>query len=191
MTRRRLRPAHDPATLQLLYRAPYHADDRGGDHTERVAVTAGLTAGIMRRHGLRSLVDLSCGDGQLARTVGVLVPHCRLWLGDLVAAPGLDVVGPIEDTITSFRQTDVLLCSETLEHLDDPDQLLLKARERALWLVLSTPLDAATDPNPEHYWAWDQGDIAAMLTTAGWQPATRATLTSEPGYYTFQLWACR
>jgi hypothetical protein len=188
MARQRLRPPHSAARLAELYARPYHADDRGPDHIERVAVTAGLVAGVMRRHGLLSLADLSCGDGQIARTVAALVPHARLWLGDLVPFAGLDVVGPIEDTITSFRQVDVLLCSETLEHLDGPDRLLRRARERARWLVCSTPLAAWNDPNPEHYWAWGADELAEMLTAAGWTPRTYLELAPEPGYYRFQMW---
>jgi hypothetical protein len=190
MTRQRTRPAHSATRLGQLYAQPYHAQERGPDHIERVGWTAGLVAGVMRRHGLGSLADLSCGDGEIARTVAQLVPHTRLWLGDLVPAPGLDATGPIEDTMASVREVDLWLCAETLEHLDDPDAVLWAGRERARWLVCSTPLAAWGDPNPEHYWAWDEGDLHDMLTTAGWTPRTYATLQPEPGYYRFQLWAC-
>jgi hypothetical protein len=191
MVRRRLRPAHDAATLARLYARPYRSAERGPDHVERVATTAGLVAGVMRRHQLSSLADLSAGDGELARTVGILVPHTRLWLGDLVPAPGLDVTGPIEDTITSFRQVDLFLCSETLEHLDDPDRVLQQVRERARWLVCSTPIAEQGTGNPEHYWGWDADDVRAMLEDAGWEPQTFGFLAPRPTYYTYQLWAAR
>lgn len=190
MARQRLRPAHTAQQLAQLYAKPYSCWERGDDHIERVYATAGLVAGLMQRHTLASLADLSCGDGMIARTAAVLVPNTRLWLGDLVPAPKLDAVGPIEDTMASFVQADLWLCSETLEHLDDPDQVLAAGRERARWLVCSTPLAAWNDPNPEHYWAWDAPDVYDMLTAAGWMPRTYATLQPEPDYYRFQLWAC-
>lgn len=189
MTRQRLRPAHDPATLAGLYNRPYRSLERGDDHVERVAVTAGLAAGLIRRHRLTSLADLSCGAGEIPRTVAALCPNLRLWLGDYTAADGLDVVGPIEDTLTSFHQVDLFVCSETLEHLDNPHQVLRGIRQRARWLVLTTPLAAWGDPNLEHYWAWDDLEVRGMLLETDWRPRTWGTLRPEPGYYTFQLWA--
>src|SRR5262245_47837309 len=191
MTRERTRPAHDLATLAALYGVPYRSAERGPDHIERVRVTAGLAAGIMARHGLATLADLSCGDGEMARAVRLLLhPGIGLTLGDYAAHPDLDLVGPMEETISQLDPVDLFLCSETLEHLDDPDLVLRQIRASAKWLVCSTPLAAWGDPNPEHYWAWDEADLHDMLIAAGWKPRTYATLQPEPGYYTFQLWAC-
>jgi hypothetical protein len=191
MTRQRLRPAHDATRLAGLYHEPYRAAERGDDHIERVAVTAGLAAGVARRHRLRTLADLSAGDGTVPQLTWLLAPEIHhAHLSDLVPPTGFQDRGPIEETLERCPEVDLFVCSETLEHLDDPDQVLAGIRTRARWLVCSTPLAAWGDPNPEHYWAWDEGDLHDMLTTAGWTPRTYATLQPEPGYYRFQLWAC-
>jgi hypothetical protein len=195
MTRRRLRPAHDPATLAVLYRTPYRSSDRGvGDHIERVHTTAGLAAGILRRYLPNRpvrIADLSAGNGETAALIGRLVGDTTTWLGDYAAHPDLNVVGPIEETILGCPTVDLFLLTETLEHLDDPDLVLRRIRGRAAWLVLSTPIGEATDDNPEHYWAWDQDDVYGMLVEAGWYPRTSGILEPDPNYYRFQLWACR
>jgi hypothetical protein len=191
--RQRLRPAHSSRRLAELYGRPYNCWDRGEDHIERVFATAGLVAGVAHRHGLTTLADLSCGDGMIARYARALAPELELYLGDLVPAEWpnqpLGVVGPIEETLEVCPQVDLFLCSETLEHLDDPERVLVGIRKRSRWLVCSTPLAAWSDPNPEHYWAWDEAELHDMLTHSGWTPRTYATLQPAPDYYRFQLWA--
>lgn len=190
MTRRRLRPGYDQATLARLYRRPYRAAERGlGDHIERVAVTAGLVAGVMRRYQLTSLADLSTGAGELPLLVRGLLPTVTCYLGDYTAAPGLTVVGPIEETIQTCPQVDLFVCAETLEHLDDPDAILRAIHAKAHWLVLTTPIGEETDANPEHYWSWDLGDLLTMFIASGWRAKTSGVLEPAPGYYRFQLWA--
>lgn len=189
MTRRRLRDVYPAADLRAIYERSYRCWDRGDDHIERVHTTAGFVAGIMHRRRLRRLADLSTGDGTLPRAVTALKPDVSLYLGDLVPAIGLDVSGPIEKTLVGAPPADLLVCSETLEHLDDPDAVLQLATEVADWLVVSTPIDEQTAENPEHYWSWSPADVEQMLVDVGWQPRTYATLAPEPGYYRFQLWA--
>ena len=187
----RLRPAHDLPTLASIYDRPYRSAERGDDHIERVRVTAGLCAGLMQRYGLTTLTDLSCGDGELPEMVRHLVPGIGLWLGDMAAAPGLHVTGPIEETLESFKHTDLFLCSETLEHLDDPADVLRRNHGKADWLALTTPIGEYLPENPEHYWGWDLGDVLTMLIQANWHPKTSGIFEPSPGYYRFQLWGCK
>jgi 2-polyprenyl-3-methyl-5-hydroxy-6-metoxy-1,4-benzoquinol methylase len=187
MTRTQLRPFYSEAERAQVYGRSYD-HTRWGDHIERVAVTAGLVAGAVNRFRLTSVADLSCGDGAIVQLARRTALTGRAVLGDLVKRPGLDIAGPIEETILQLMPVDLYVCSETLEHVEDPDELLRRVRDKARFLVLSTPDGETGSDNPEHYWGWDRDDVRAMLQAAGWNPQSMLTLRSEPSYYTFQIW---
>lgn len=184
----RLRAMPGADELARLYAAP-HQHERWIDHRIRVDMTAylaayGVTAG-------QTVADLSCGDAAIARR---LVERCSVTaiLGDL--APGYEFHGPIEETIGRIPHVNLFICSETIEHLDDPDKVLRQIREKTDGLVLSTP-DGETDPtrNPEHVWGWDSEAVGQMITAAGFAPQSKVLLDLRPaGFeYAFQIWAAR
>jgi hypothetical protein len=182
MTRHQLREL----TTEAPAPKPYdHA--RWPEHVHRVARTAAILA-AMRPD---SVADLSCGDAAIVTAAGL---HGSAVLGDIM--PGWSICGPIEHTIKQIPAVDVFVCSETLEHVRDPDGLLAAIRLKAGRLLLSTPCGEADAENPEHYWGWDASDLDGMLAAAGWTgrevelyaPPPRAG-ESEP-YYTYQIWKC-
>ena len=187
MTRRRLRPAYSPEQLQSLYRTP-HDHSRWPDHHLRVNVTVQVARWLVRDKAVESAADLSCGDGYVLGQV----PARRKFYGDL--APGYEFQGPIDKTLTELpHDVDLFVCSETLEHLDDPDAALAGIRTRARQLVLSTPVDAWSDDNPEHYWAWSRADVEDMLAAAGWGQHVYTAVDFRPiGLpYCFGIWGAR
>lgn len=180
--RKRLRPAHTEAELRELYRHP-HDHRQWEDHVQRVELTIAVArwfAGSV----LPAAADLSCGSGAILEAI----PAERRYFGDY--APGWPYCGPIESTIDQVPDVDLFVCSETLEHLDDPDLVLKKIRGRSRMLVISTPIGETGDSNPEHYWGWDRDGVADMLTATGWRPVTYAELML-PTPYDYQIWACR
>lgn len=184
MTRQRLRPAYGAEDLARIYPKP-HDHTRWIDHQMRVRMTAIVAQGAGRLH---SGADLSCGDGAVLRSLDLAVRH----FGDL--APGYEHTGPIEQTIGDIPDVDLFVCTETLEHLDDPDLVLKRIREKSGGLVLSTPVDAWDDTNPEHYWAWSRSDVEEMLAAAGFTVVVYACLDARggvPGSYCFGIWGCR
>lgn len=186
MTRLRLREAYSPERLAEIYPAP-HRHAKWPDHRVRVAVTIQLAHALVGE--VTSAADLSCGDAAILRTMRVPQMH----LGDY--APGYEYHGPVEETIGRIPPVDLYVCSETLEHLDDPDSVLRAIRTKTDALVLSTPVDAWDDVhrNPEHYWAWSRVDVEGMLTAAGFQVVLYAGLDLRPGggEYEFGIWGCR
>lgn len=184
MTRERLRPAYGDGDLAQVYAAP-HQHAVHADHQLRVAVT------IQVAHALAgpvvSAADLSCGDAAILKTLRVQ----RRYLGDY--APGHEFTGPIESTIGQIPPVDLFVCTETLEHLDDPDTTLKAVRGKTAGLILSTPVDAWGDDNPQHYWAWDRAEVEAMLSAAGFTVALYNELDVRPagGAYSFGIWGCR
>lgn len=184
MTPKRLRPEYSEERLRELYRTP-HDHRRWPDHRLRVDVTIAV-ARWMAGAGVQSAADLSCGNGAILDAVPAAAKH----YGDF--APGHQYQGPIEKTVAELPPVDLMVCSETIEHLDDPDAVLSRIRGRARMLVLSTPVDAWDDDNPEHYWAWSRADVEGMLVDAGWglHVYAEADLRNQ-GPYRFGIWGVR
>jgi hypothetical protein len=180
----RLRPAYTADELAQVYATP-HNHSQWGDHVVRVAVTAQFTHLLAGK--VESAADLSCGDATILKALDVGTRY----LGDF--APGYPITGPIDETIERIPVVDLFVCCETLEHLDDPDRTLKSIRAKTRALVLSTPVDAFGDTNPEHYWAWSRDDVEAMLDAAGFTTVVYSALDFRPSGadYMFGVWYCR
>lgn len=196
MTRTRLREAHkDP---EEFYRERYplgYQHTVWPDHVERVEASVNFILAHASTVD-HAVADLSCGDGALVRRLlSERDPFRYAICGDINLVYG-EVEGPLPYTLdclpTHPYAVDLYICSETLEHMDDPDELLVRIKERSRALFLSTPVGETADHgNMEHYWSWDTDDIRKMLTDAGWgitahevfEPASADT-------YTFQFWYC-
>ncbi|MBV9920287.1 MAG: hypothetical protein JOY78_05435 [Pseudonocardia sp.] len=182
---RRLRPAHTPDELTKLYATPH--EHRGwDDHRVRVATTAQWAHQLVGWVG--TAADLSCGDGAILKALDV---DRQRYFGDF--APGWDFTGPIEQTITSLPNVDLFVCCETLEHLDDPSLVLKQIRARTDHLLLSTPIDAWQDTNPEHYWAWSRDGVEDLLTEVGFEVRAFMSLDFRPmpRDYCYGVWVAR
>jgi hypothetical protein len=184
MSRERLRLRYSDAELAEIYAQP-HDHRQWRDHHLRVAATIAVGQ-WMTPQGIPAAADLSCGNGAILDAIDA---KTKVY-GDF--APGYEVTGPIEQTIRTLPLVDMLVCSETLEHLDNPDLVLRLARERAQMLLLSTPVGAWADPNPQHYWAWSRRDVEAMLTQAKWRPIVYVESDLRPAGadYSFGIWGC-
>jgi hypothetical protein len=182
MPRQRLRPAHTAEQLAEIYPKP-HDHRRWRDHHVRVDTTIALAKGV---DDVASVADLSCGNGAIAKAVEAETTI----LGDY--APGYDIHGPIEQTIQQIPDVDLYVCSESIEHLDDPDLVLKLIRAKARHLVLTTPVDNWGDANIEHYWAWSRADVEQMLTAAGWTVQVTNILDMRGAWspYQFGMWVC-
>lgn len=184
MTRQRLRPAWSAGDLARIYATP-HDHRRWADHHLRVDATISLGRWIC--DGAKSGADLSCGNGSILGALPLATKH----FGDF--APGYDLCGPLEETIGKIPRVDLFVCSESLEHLDDPDAALAAIRPKAKVLLLSTPVDCWDDDNPEHYWAWSREDVERMLADAGFSPFVfMAVDFRQLGLpYCFGIWGAR
>jgi 2-polyprenyl-3-methyl-5-hydroxy-6-metoxy-1,4-benzoquinol methylase len=153
----------------------------------RVDVTSSIAYNILPYGG--SVADLSCGDAVIAERLRE-THNARLTLGDY--APGYNITGPIEKTIHDIDPVDLFICSETVEHLDDPDAVLADIRRKCEWLILSTPDgEDARINNPQHLWGWDAEAMEQMLRAAGFEP--RMFTLVDPRFsgcqYAYQIWA--
>ena len=182
--RARLRPKYTDDQLHEIYAQP-HNHTRWQDHHIRVDTTVATAQWVHVPH--TSVADLSCGDAAIANA---LAPNSsRVYLGDY--APGYEYHGAIEETLGKIPRVGTFICSETLEHLDNPDLVLANIRQKADRLILSTPIyEEAAVGNLEHYWGWDCGTIEAMLATAGWRATVLNRLELRDYIYDFQIWGC-
>jgi hypothetical protein len=180
--RTRLRPAYGADDLSRIYSTP-HCHSRWADHRIRVAVTTEIARWVATEQDCRTAADLSCGDAAITKVLGLPTT-----LGDY--APGYPITGPIEDTIHQIDPVDLFVCSETLEHLDDPDTVLKRIRSKTRCLVLSTPDGETGLDNPEHYWGWDAAAVEDMLRAAGFAPVVCNVLRLDT-QYDYQIWGCR
>lgn len=183
----RLRDNPTEAELAEMYAVPHDARRYGYGHGLRVAATIELAR--YRTQGVRTIADLSCGNADVTR--GVKRVGLHIILGDF--APGYEYHGPIEQTITQIPDVDVFVCSETIEHLEDPDAVLAAIRAKTRCLILSTPIaELPPSGNREHLWGWDQDGVAGMLEGAGFNPSAgqRIDLWLPPDQgYCYQIWA--
>ena len=192
MFRRRLRRAYTDKELLTLYSKP-HNSDQWPDHEVRVDATVALGRHAAIPHE-GYIVDLSCGNGRIPIRLADMSGATPI-LGDFApSSTAYDFVGPIEQNIEKLGvRASLFVCSETIEHLDDPDSVLAKIRKNADQLLLSTPIRENDDRNPEHYWGWDQAAVGQMLRNAGWKPVMRNDLLFyDPNvWYDYQIWLCR
>ena len=185
MTIVRLRPSMTPEELAVVYGQPYNHRN-WEEHVRRVHVTVGLGWAMqLNPGGSGEVADLSCGDGTIAQELAYYPIY-----GDIT--PGWPIVGPIEQTIHQIPHVAMFVLSETLEHLEDPLGVLAAIRGKADKLLLSTPTHESGqhDDNPEHYWQWDQFDIASLLTRAGWTGDHLILLGGPAWHYGYQIWGC-
>ena len=200
--RTRLRPLPTADELERIYARPHDHRRFGAGHDIRARLTAALGTWMVLDRKARSIVDLSTGNGwipnEMVRSVrDQLQVAPTLVLGDVAAR--WPVCGAIEDTIRDpavlvAPRPRLLVLSETLEHLDDPDAVLATSRQLFDCLLLSTPTGEEHDANPEHLWGWDTDGLGEMLEAAGWTAmscVTTEALADPVAGYSYQIWGCR
>jgi hypothetical protein len=183
---KRLRPAHSDDELRRIYSAP-HSTEYFVDHHVRVDATIAVGKFMLEYYDpyCPSIADLSCGDAKIPEALSKVHKACDLYLGDY--APGYKIQGPIEHTLNLIPKVDLFVLSETLEHIDRPQELLLELRKKTSMLLLSTPIDEPEDSNNEqHYWSWSVKDVRSMLSIAGFD-VTVMNLLRLPTYYDFMI----
>jgi hypothetical protein len=191
----RLRPAHTTERLAALYAAP-HDPSIGIGHALRLSMTQQFAAHVVPYPDRDVVADLSCGGSTIADDLANMEVH----LGDVAVLPAerfaeAKYCGPIEGTIALIPDVSLFVCTETLEHLDVPVDVLRQIRAKARRLLLSTPIEAWFDreANEEHYWAWDREAVELLAADAGWTVEAFMELDTRPfgGWYQFGTWVLR
>lgn len=145
-------------------------------------------AELIAQRGLRSALDLGCGPA--TKLANHIAPVCADIEGaDQASAiqvcrrlgrPGrfrvVDLESPEQEAWRSF---DLVLCSDVIEHLLDPDHALRLMRrlchQRSLVLISTPDRDrlrgrgCMESPKPEHVREWTQGEFTDFLVSRGWE----------------------
>lgn len=188
--RRRLRPTPSADELAKLYARSYDHTN-WEEHVDRIQWSIQwlhMSIGVgLPSQEVQTVADLSCGDGAILDS---LKGHVRTRIyGDIAENERNDFTGPIEDTVLRVPPVDLFVCTETIEHVDDPDALLRAIRAKTTYLFLTTPHTENGHDNPEHLWEWDRDGIGEMLVDAGFQNSV--SRIHEAAYYDYQMWICR
>lgn len=183
---KQLRPFHSQEVLDAMYAQPHNHHIFGRGHHIRVELTKVLLTELCAYTKATVGADLSCGNAAIIKSA----PLAKVLLGDF--AVGYEYQGPLEETIQQIPNVDVYVCSETLEHVENPPSVLKAIRSKSRSLVLSTPIEKWDDSLAEHYWAWDREGIENMLENEGWKVVTfnmfDSTVFGEP--YKYGMWCC-
>lgn len=157
--------------------AEFHADRETAPHLEqvfhqeRLKTAAELATKACRAYHIATVVDLGCGDGGL---LSLLPDDLTSWGYDfqpsnVASAPrrGVDVryANFLEDDIA---YGELALCTECIEHLEDPHGFLERLSHNVRLLVCSSPMNETDEWHDTlHAWAWDVEGYRAMLDSAG------------------------
>ena len=167
------------------------------NHAARTLVTGGLIAWAAPD----TLCDPACGDASIEEAAYRLRPFTFAHLADISGAqiqslmPNFPCATNRQDAFTTLkdpRHFDMVVLTEILEHLVDPDAALRLARQKATMLVASSPIgDPEHGGNHEHLWAWDEEGYGEMLRETGWTEVLRSTVTLPGVNGNAQIWVCR
>ena len=178
----RLREAYSSEQLAQVYKTP-HNHEKWIDHRLRVQMTIAFSSWF---ENIESVADLSAGDAAIINAID----SPKKYIGDF--APKYEFCGAIDETIDLIPKVDLFICSETIEHLNDPEKTLAKIRAKTKALIVTTPDGEINDGNPQHYWGWDSDGVRTLLEGAGFKPVIFNTLQFEDPnlIYDYQFWGC-
>jgi SAM-dependent methyltransferase len=116
------------------------------------------------------VLDVGCGPkpyypffaGRASEYVGV----------DIVAQPAADLVGPVEALPVEDGSFDLVLCTQVLEHCDDPARAVAELRRVTApggRVLASTHGVQVYHPSPQDYWRWTHAGLGRLFEeSADW-----------------------
>lgn len=161
-----------------------------GAHRQRMDVVAALASDACDTFGFASIVDLGAGDGGMLSLLAVCgVPQ---WGYDLMqtnvdfarVSRGMDV-RYLDFVDEPIDWADLVICTEVLEHLEDPHTLVKRIGENAQGIIASSPgAETAESHDACHAWVWDMEGYAEMITGAGFNVVEHIAVQGD---YDFQV----
>jgi hypothetical protein len=127
--------------------APQDFDVNGTDEWQREVYMTAVT--LAEVFGLRTVLDFGCGSGfKLMKyfsnyeTLGVDLPEAVVLLAQKYPGRRWSTTADLSSALftSTLTHPDMLICSDVIEHVDDPDLLLSFFKAiHPQWLVISTP----------------------------------------------------
>lgn len=125
--------------------------------------------------GIKSVVDLGCGDGGMLSLLSDL--PIKAWGYDLQptnidhAIKERKVDARYGNFLTdNIDYADLAICTEVIEHLEDPHGFLKDLSTKVKFLIASSPNDETDIYHYEfHLWGWDMEGYTNLIQNAGFQ----------------------
>ena len=193
--RQRIRPPMQPAELERLYNSFVVGtlEEKAGYVKTYPDTRTFYNAALALGRGfpeVKSIADMSCGSSYIPFVLGQEYGVEPL-LGDLI--PGYQYQGTLQETVPQLPLVDLFICTETIEHVEDPDADLRLIRVHARNLLLTTPLDEPPDYSEGHLWRWDREGVEEILAGADFKIQAYIELDMTMGWSPhcrFGVWAC-
>ena len=151
---------------------PWVPPENQAGHAQRQAMVAGIIRTVAEEpEPLASLTDLGCGDGSLLALIKDLPVKAwgyDLGAGNLARAAELGVDVREANILTDLLEYgELIVASEVVEHLADPERFLRGLPGQSL--LLSSPSAETGDWHYEHHaWAWDLEGYWDLVERCGW-----------------------
>lgn len=146
-----------------------------------------------RRDGGYRVLDVGCGPKPY---FPFFAEHASEYIGvDVVEHPAADLQGSVENLPVDDGAYDVVLCTQVLEHCDDPAAAVRELRRvtaRGGRVLASTHGVQVYHPSPQDYWRWTHAGLRRLFAeNAEWESVdveagagTATTLGMLLGTYT-------
>jgi SAM-dependent methyltransferase len=148
----------------------------------RAPLVRWLREEAMRAHadlGSYRLLDVGCGQKPYEP---LFAPYVSSYVGvDPVDNPCAELKGAVEDLPVEDGSFEVVLCSQVLEHSDDPAKAvseLFRVTAPGGRLLLSTHGVQVYHPSPADYWRWTHAGLEKVLRANGEWASVRVSPAS-------------
>lgn len=126
-----------------------------------------------------TVCDFGCGNGGLIREIQQELPN-QIWGYDLMpnnikdaqmkGTTCIELCDFVVDPNKQVKYPDIAICTEVLEHLEDPDGFLVRLKNNGVkTIIASSPnYETPTYHAPGHLWVFNGETYKDMFVTAGW-----------------------
>jgi hypothetical protein len=145
---------------------------------------------FIKKNNGKSVIDVGCGSAYKLmhlfgdfETTGIELAETCDWLK--LNYPGKKWM-EFENTDPGQLETDMIICSDVIEHVQNPDDLMgFLKKIKFRWLVLSTPernrvrgkADFGPPENTSHYREWSDTEFKTYVS--GWFAVTEQTISGD------------
>ena len=132
----------------------------------RAALSAWLQSEARRASddlGRYRVLDVGCGGKPY---LPYFEPHADSYVGVDIGNPAADIEGSVEALPVDDRSFDLVLCTQVLEHVEDPPQAVRELHRVTApggRVLASTHGVQVYHPSPTDYWRWTHAGLQRMF----------------------------
>ena len=152
-----------------------HINETG--HRPRLLKVQEYLLQLIKDHTEYTVCDFGCGNGGLVREIENKISN-EIWGYDLCPSNVKDAHKKGSNNIfykdfikdLDIRYSDIVICTEVLEHLVNPDEFIIKLLKNDVkYIIASSPnYETPTNYEPYHLWVFNGDSYKDMFVDAGW-----------------------